>query len=168
MPEEFRGWVTAADVRGLPWSPGERPLRLFCLHTPTRKDGNYLGEVNRIIDIIVSMAHGHDVVVGGDFNITVSLRHESEPKQNALGEPEALRRLRRELGLINCWQTLHPNQVLPQTHQHKFQADSAPHHLDGLFVPATWYRYLDSCDVLNGMPWIGRSDHFPVVASFAS
>lgn len=36
------------------------------------------------------------------------------------------------------------------------------------WLDASWYRYLDTCDILNGAPWLGRSDHFPVVASFAS
>jgi len=167
IPDVLQGWVTAADMDGLAWRPGEKPLRIFCVHTPTRESRDYIAEVHRIIDAIKERAEGYDMVIGGDFNMTVGVCHEAETRQNTLQELAIHRRLRRELGLINSWQVLHPNQVLPQTYQHQFQADSALHHLDGLFVPATWYQHLESCDVLNGAPWVGRSDHFPLIASFA-
>lgn len=166
LPSDLGGWITAAEVDDLPWRPAKEPLRVFNIHTPTRENRNYIGEVHRIIDVITSMAEGYDVIIGGDFNMTVSARHEAEPRKNTVQEGEIHRRLRRELGLINCWQALHPNQALPQTYRHQFQADSAPYHLDGLFIPASWYRYLDTCDVLNVEPWVGRSDHFPVTANF--
>jgi len=37
IPDVLQGWVTTAEVDGLAWRPGEKPLRIFCVHTPTRE-----------------------------------------------------------------------------------------------------------------------------------
>lgn len=164
MPDPLQGWVTAADVTGLLWYPGTQPLRIFSVHTPTRTPRNYPQEMNQIIDVIISKSVGYDIIVGGDFNITISASSEHPSNMQERLEAAIQQRMHHELGLINCWQALHPNQVPPQTYQHQFQSDAAPSHRDGLFVPASWQPHLESCVVLNDAAWIGRSDHFPVAA----
>jgi endonuclease/exonuclease/phosphatase family metal-dependent hydrolase len=168
VPNELRGWVTAAEVSGMPDFPGTGTVRIISVHTPTRKKSNYITEAQGVIDALKHLVVGHDTIVGGDFNITISRRQGETLDYKAEQELEVLERIEGELGLINCWQSLHPEQALPQTYQHQFQATSAPRHLDGIFVPANWLPYLQHCEVLNSGAWVGRSDHFPVMASISA
>jgi len=97
------------------------------------------------------------VIIGGDFNLTVSVRHSSEERRNTPGEEAVHRRLREEFGLINCWQTLHLDEALQQTFRRHFSDDPQPFHIDGLFVPAAWQPFLKSCEVFNGPAWRGMA-----------
>jgi hypothetical protein len=91
------------------------------------------------------------------------VRHPDEKQQAQ--DLWLLERLRKEFGLMNCWQAANPNRNLPQTL--RWSRDQAtPYHCDGIFVPAAWYRYLDHCEVLASPLWEELSDHNPVVASF--
>ena len=114
LPAELRGWVIGAEVRELAWYPASPgALYVFSLHAPDRPSHNYEREVNAILDAIAPLVAGHTVIIGGDFNLTVSARHGSEERRNTSGEEAIHRRLREEFGLINCWQTLHPDEALP-------------------------------------------------------
>ena len=62
--------------------------------------------VNSILDMIGKHRDGCDIVIGGDFNLSVSERHPSEERKNKKCNLEIQARLRNELGLINCWQTM--------------------------------------------------------------
>ena len=170
LPAELRGWVVGAEVRDLAWHPASPgPLCVFSIHAPTRVSRDYEGEVNAALDAIASLATGHAVIIGGDFNVTVSARHGAEERRNTLGERAIHRRLRDEFGLINCWQAIHPDEALSQTYRHFFSDNPQPFHIDGLFVPAAWQPFLKSCEVANGPAWRGsmNSDHFPIIATFA-
>ncbi len=170
LPAELRGWVIGAEVRELAWYPASPgALYVFSLHAPDRPSHNYEREVNAILDAIAPLVAGHTVIIGGDFNLTVSARHGSEERRNTSGEEAIHRRLREEFGLINCWQTLHPDEALQQTFRRYFSDDPQPFHIDGLFVPAAWQPLLKSCEVFNGPAWRGvpNSDHFPILATFA-
>jgi len=74
-------------------------------------------------------------------------------------------RFQQEFGLMNCWQTVHPNQYLPQTLRWSSNK-TMPFHCDGIFAPACWYRYLENADIISGKDWDKLSDHNPVPASF--
>ncbi len=139
------------------------------IHAPTRVSHDYEGEVGAVLDVITRLAAGHDLIIGGDFNLTMSARHGAEERKNTPGERAIHRRLRDEFGLINCWQTLHPDEALSQTYRHFFSDDPQSFHIDGLFVPAAWQPFLKSCEVANGPAWRGsmNSDHFPIIATFA-
>jgi len=170
LPADLRGWVVGAEVRDLAWHPASPgPLRIFSVHAPTRISRDYEGEVNAVLDAIAPLAIGHAVIIGGDFNVTVSARHGAEERRNTLGEQSIHRRIRDDFGLINCWQTLHPDEALSQTYRHRFHDDPQPFHIDGLFVPAAWQPFLKSCEIANGPTWRGtmNSDHFPIIATFA-
>ncbi len=170
LPAELRGWVVGAEMRDLAWHPASPgPLYVFSIHTPTGTPRGCECEVNAILDVIAPLAAGRAVIIGGDFNVTVSARHGAEERRNTLGERAIHRRLRDEFGLINCWQTIHPDEALSQTHRHFFSDDPQPFHIDGLFVPAAWQPFLKSCEVANGPAWRGtmNSDHFPIIATFA-
>ncbi|NTU66089.1 MAG: hypothetical protein HGB05_22465 [Chloroflexi bacterium] len=170
LPAELRGWVVGAEMRDLAWHPASPvPLHVFSIHAPTRVSRDFEGEINAILNVIAPLAMGHSVIIGGDFNITISARHPLEERKNTLGEEAIHRRLRDEFGLINCWQTLHPDEILPQTYRYRFNDDPQPFHLDGLFVPAAWRPFLKSCEVYNSTDWRGatNSDHFPIMVTFA-
>lgn len=170
LPSELRGWVVGAELRDLAWHPASSgALCAFSIHTPTRENRQYEAEVNAILNEIARLAAGRELIIGGDFNITISTRHPNEERKNTAGEEAIHRRLREEFGLINCWQVLHPDEPLAQTYRHYFQDDEPqPFHLDGLFVPATWRPRLQSCAVFNDPAWRGarNSDHFPIMAMF--
>lgn len=161
---DYRGWVVGVELDNSPLSVNGRPLRVFSLHAPTGQ-GNYPRVVGKILDMVQEQRDGCDVIIGGDFNLTVSRRHDSEERRNKPVNLAIQARLRDEFGLINCWQTMHPDLPLAQT----LRWDTNPlpsYHCDGIFVPASWASRLVRCDVLTGERWLGLSDHNPIVAEF--
>ena len=138
----YNGYVVAAEVTGSDWSQRTgRPLRIASLHVPAP----YKRPMNEILDYFATLGPRHDWILGGDFNLAVGVRHASEPIPS--DPPWLLRRLRREFNLMSCWQTVHPNCDLAQTL--RWVGNPAlPYHCDGFFVPASWYRHLDDCQVI--------------------
>jgi endonuclease/exonuclease/phosphatase family metal-dependent hydrolase len=158
-PPKYEGYVVAAEIAGSDWSKRTgRPLRVFSLHVPAP----YKRPMNEILDFIATLDDSHDLILGGDFNLAVGIRHTSEPLPT--DPPWLLRRLRREFNLMSCWQAVHPNCDLPQTLRWA-RNPAAPYHCDGIFVPAAWYRYLEDCRVISDPGWDVLSDHNPVVVS---
>ena len=163
----FNGWVSALELDGLIGPDRDaRPLRIFSVHAPSGV-GPYAKVVNSILDTIAPFAEGSDVVVGGDFNLTVGARHGSEARTTSRADQKVQERLRDEFGLMNCWQVANPNQPLPQTLRWA-REPTLPYHCDGLFVPASWGEQLLSCSVVSGPSWSALSDHNPVVAEFGN
>ncbi len=159
---ELGSWVTAVEITDFNWpQSSSRPLRIFNVHVPT-KEGVHkvIVFLNDLLNKMVEFSREGDLIIGGDFNLTVGLRGKNDSKDSQT----LLTRLRKEFGLINCWQTANPNQPLPQTL--RWGTDkTVPYHCDGIFVPAYWYQYLDSCEVFS-QGWEELSDHNPVVATF--
>ncbi|MEO1352073.1 MAG: endonuclease/exonuclease/phosphatase family protein [Cyanobacteria bacterium J06635_15] len=159
------GWVTGVCVTDFsaPSRSGQL-IYVYSVHAPSGRS-SYVKEVNFILDAIqAQVSNGADVIIGGDFNLTIGFRHPSEALQQ--NQPKLMARFQREMGLINCWQSANPNQNLPQTLRWS-NDPSKPYHCDGLFVPASWYRYLESAEVLSGPDWEPLSDHNPVVATLS-
>lgn len=167
MPEDLAGWVAGAAVTGLP-TPGSStaPLHIYSIHTPPDANGNYAPVVERILDCIGERSAGAALVMGGDFNITISQRRPDETLQNKASEKEIHDRLREEFRLINCWQIAHPEVPLARTLRHLYNAESPAYHSDGLFVPAAWRAALRSCEVLDQPFGDPPSDHNAVQAIF--
>lgn len=164
---KFHGWVTAAeiDVAGL-FSISEGRLRIVSLHAPSGM-GSYQDLVNEILDMLRDHIDGCEMVIGGDFNLTVGQRHPSEERATKDADRKIQDRLRDEFGLINCWQTANPDQPLPQTLRWASKSE-VPFHCDGIFVPAGWRERLRSCKVISGGIWNDLSDHNPVIAEFTT
>jgi len=121
-------------------------------------------QVNKLLDEIGSVAGGRKIIIGGDFNLTVS--HWSESERPVSKQDLAIQtRLSEEFGLLNCWQAANPNQPLSQTLRWTGNR-TIPYHCDGLFVPKSWADRLGSCVVLAGDDWDRLSDHNPVIAQF--
>ncbi|MEM9090094.1 MAG: endonuclease/exonuclease/phosphatase family protein [Cyanobacteria bacterium P01_F01_bin.53] len=160
----FSGWVTGAKVSGCGWPLGDsQSLYIYSVHAPSI-GSSYVKQMNLILDSIKEQIPADSmVIIGGDFNLTVGLRHPSEALQQNCSKLMA--RFRQEFGLMNCWQMVHPNQDLPQTLRWS-NDKTKPYHCDGIFAPACWYRYLENAEVLSDDSWHGLSDHNPITASF--
>lgn len=160
----FAGWVVGAEIHGANWQSTETDATMvFSVHAPSRAE-SYSKQVNKLLDEIGRIANGSEIIVGGDFNLTVS--HSVESERPVSKQDMAIQaRLADEFGLINCWQSANPNQPLPQTL--RWTRDrTIPYHCDGLFVPKSWQDRLESCVVLSDDDWNRLSDHNPVIAQF--
>ena len=162
---DFSGWVVGAEVPEFQDPNGiKQLLRVFSLHAPTGM-GSYQRVVNSILDMLLNLRDGCEVIIGGDFNLTVSERHPSEDRVTEVSDLKIQKRLRDEFRLINCWQTA--NQDVPLAQTLRWGSDrTIPFHCDGLFVPQSWASQLRSCSVPAGGIWDDLSDHNPIVADF--
>lgn len=173
IPTELEGWVVGGNIASFPVGGICKPLTVFSVHAPTTgpddKKVSYERKVNEILDFIPKGTDSSDILIGGDFNVTTAIRHSSEVAEglkNTKAEKAIIDRLRKDFGLVNSWQAIHPNQCLPQTLRWSGNKDT-PYHCDGIFVPVSWLRYLESCDVATE-GWVEMSDHNPIVATFTS
>jgi exonuclease III len=160
----FSGWVVGADISGASWQSGFcDSIRAFSVHVPSRAE-SYSKQVNKVLDEIGRIAGRREIIVGGDFNVTVSNWSGSD-RPVSKRDLAIQARLAEEFGLLNCWQEANPDQPLHQTL--RWTGDrTIPYHCDGLFVPRAWKDRLESCVVLAGDEWNRLSDHNPVVAQF--
>ena len=79
---DFGGWGIGVQVTDVDWTPQrDKPPQIYSIHAPTGQ-GEYASVVHSILDMIAKQRNGCDVVIGGDFNLTVSERHESEFRTN--------------------------------------------------------------------------------------
>lgn len=160
----FSGWVVGAEIIGASWQIGHSdPIMVFSVHAPSRKE-SYSKQVSKLLDEISRIACGREIIIGGDFNLSIGNCPQSERplrKQDLAIQ----KRLANEFGLLNCWQAANPNQPLPQTLRWSGDRTIA-YHCDGLFVPMSWKDRLETCVVLSGDDWNRLSDHNPVVATF--
>jgi endonuclease/exonuclease/phosphatase family metal-dependent hydrolase len=162
----FTGWVVGAEIAGASWQAGiADPLLAFSVHAPSKGEP-YWKQVNKLLNEIQAVAAGREVIIGGDFNLTVS--HWPGPERPTCKQDLAIQaRLADEFGLLNCWQAANPDQPLHQTL--RWTGDrTIPYHCDGIFVPKSWGERLESCVVLAGDEWNRLSDHNPVVACFGN
>ena len=138
-------------------------MLIFCIHAPS--PGPYEPSVKQILNEITKKWDKTPIIIAGDFNLTTALRHPTEPEgPNTIGEREILERLRRELGLFNAWQILHPNENLPQTL--RWAKDPLPnYHCDGIFVSHNYLPHLVSANIESSNDWGKMSDHNPIVVT---
>jgi exonuclease III len=170
IPKEFEGWVVGGKIADFSIGGSPRPLNVFSVHTPS--PGPYEKKVHDILDYIQEITRDSDcdLIIGGDFNITTAVRHpteglENEGLKNTKVELAIIDRLRKKFGLINSWQAVHPNRSLPQTLRWTGNKNE-PYHCDGIFIPHSWLRHLESCEVVATDGWSEMSDHNPIVATF--
>ena len=127
--------------------------------------GSYQKVVNEMLDGLLAFRKDAEIVIGGDFNLTVSQRHTSEERTTSNADRKIQTRLRDEFGLINCWQHANPDVPLSQTLRWGSKKD-VPYHCDGIFVPQAWTASLSNCEIISGESWDRLSDHNPVIADF--
>lgn len=160
---DFDGWVVGGFVRPPTWLSSKRVLA-FSVHCPAGTVG-YLRMMHRMIDTLLPLREGCDLILGGDFNVAAGFRGGDEAVSMPKTERAVLLRMVDELGVIPCWQTANAGVPLTQTLRWSGNR-AAPYHCDGIFVPRRWSRKLHSCDVISGSAWDVMSDHNPVVAVF--
>jgi hypothetical protein len=68
----FSGWVVGAAITGASWQAGLcDSLVAFSVHAPSRGE-SYWRQVNKLLDAIRQIAGRREILVGGDFNLTVT------------------------------------------------------------------------------------------------
>jgi endonuclease/exonuclease/phosphatase family metal-dependent hydrolase len=166
VPEQLAGWVVGAVLEPPAFvQEGGRPLKAFSVHTPTKVEANYyIWQAQEILEFLAEQVQDADLLVGGDFNVTISVRGEIEQPQQTPMELEIIEYMRRAVGLVNCWQVTNPNTLLPRTFHGR---DTSNAHIDGLFVSPRWWRYLKSCMIGSRERGWTEGDHYPVVAEFS-
>jgi len=161
----FNGWVVGAEISTPAWQrAGDRPLAVFSVHVPYGQ-GGYTKQAHALLDEIVRLTVGKDVIIGGDFNLSIS--HTSRINKPMKTRDAAIQaRLAEEFGLMNCWQEANPGRQPAQTLRWTGNR-TIPYHCDGIFAPARWRDHLRSCSILSGAEWDHLSDHNPVIATFS-
>jgi hypothetical protein len=162
--QHFQGNVVGVEVAEFPWpNPDGCRLRIFSIHASD--EGESQTTVHDILDGISQVRNGCDMVIGGDFGLSIGWQHESEAGQAREADHTVAVRLRDEFDLIDCWQTVHPDEPLAQTLRGNQNREVA-FHCDGIFVPATWRSRLRNCRVISDDDWNMLSDHNPMIAEF--
>lgn len=138
------------------------PLRVVSLHVANRLNSSYPNMALQILKNLAVLPAVENVIIAGDFNLTVGIQHEGVVTTKK--ELEVLNRLKNDFGLMSAWQAIHPNETLAQTL--RYARNERHYHCDGIFIPAAWYRYLESCEVIDNSAWRELSDHNPVIAKF--
>ncbi len=161
----FDGWAIGARIKGVKIDGIPQTITAFCLHAPS--PGPYESHVNRFLDEIGRYRDGTPLIIAGDFNLTTAVRHPSEEgMKNTAGELRIHERLRREFGLLNSWQILHPNQNLPQTLRWT-NAPTKPYHCDAIFVSHNLLAHLVRAEVIQDGEFATLSDHNPLLIELA-
>ena len=159
----FEGWVVGGKLKKS--FMGQKSLFVFSIHTPS--PGPYDKNTFAILDVIKKIVGDNELIIAGDFNMTTALRHKSEELKLHKSDYKLITRMRKDFGLINSWQIIHPNKNLPQTLRWN-QKQITPYHIDGIFIPCSWVRYIDMCEVIDKEPWNKMSDHNPILLSLNS
>ena len=152
---EFEGWVCGVELVEL-----HGTLQVYSIHAPSGR-GSYEKVVHAILDEIARLRGDAEVIIGGDFNLTVGRRRPGEERRNKPAELELLDRLEGEFGLVSAWSVLNPDEPLPQTLRW-VRDRTVPYHCDGIFIPEQWRGALEAVEVGQGGPWESLSDHNPV------
>jgi len=128
--------IVGVEVFGAGGPGGEQePIRVFSIHAPRR--GSYAKAVHAILDMIAKQGGQAKLVIGGDFNLSVGVRHVSEHLKTSVADQAIQRRLDEEFGLVHCWGAANPDRPLAQTL--RWSSDpTVSYHCDGLFVPRSW------------------------------
>lgn len=115
-----------------------------------------------ILDEIKKLAEGRDVIIGGDFNLTVSHWPRSR-------RPVSKQDLAIQARLADEFELLAGGEPGPAITSNA-SLDRGPHHplpLRRLVCAEGMEGRLQSCVVLSGDDWNRLSDHNPVIACFS-
>lgn len=159
---EFDGWVVGAKIPDMVIDGLAQPLLLFSIHAPS--PGPYEPRVMRMMEAITQQWSVAPMIIAGDFNVTTAIRKESESLKNTPGEFRILDRLQNEMGLLNAWQHLHPQDELPQTLRWSNQPLDK-YHCDAIFLSKSLMPHLASAEVISTGEWTTMSDHNPLLVT---
>jgi len=158
---EYEGWVVGAIAHDVIIGGKQQSILLISLQAPTIS-GSYEGHVENIVSAIAAKWPNTPMVLAGDFNLTTAIsRPDSLLGKNTDGEIRILDKLRKEFGLVNAWQHLHPDEDLPQTL--RWSGDkSKPYHCDAIFLTQNHLPHLIRATVKSDGDWGIMSDHNPI------
>lgn len=149
-------WAAGGTVR-----LGERETFICSLHLAPMR-GSYVKSANAFLDTLATRDLRMPIIIGGDWNLTASGRHASDPRPHGPGELTLVERLRTEHGLESAWFARWPDRQLPQTLRFA-NRPGVPYHCDVVLVPTTHGMRVAHAEILEGELWRAMSDHNPVV-----
>ncbi|MEO8276953.1 MAG: endonuclease/exonuclease/phosphatase family protein [Thermoanaerobaculia bacterium] len=152
----FAGWVVGGKVQ-----LAGTVFYAFSVHMPTVPGSSYVAQGKRLLRALRRMRLDVPLVLGGDFNLAVGRRPESDAIRVSPGERAWLDAFERGLGLVSSWQAFHPGKALAQTLRWRRNAEPA-YHCDGIFIPVAWQPAIKHAAVHAGDTWTRLSDHNPV------
>jgi endonuclease/exonuclease/phosphatase family metal-dependent hydrolase len=156
---QYYGSVVAADID----DGGER-FRVVSIHNPTSKKESYINSLNRIIDEL-NRIKSENMIIGGDFNLySLGFRKPGEIIKTNKNEIKIIERFENEIGVINSWIYLHPNDFMPQTLRWN-NAPTMPYHCDGIFISKTLAKRIKESLVIWDSEIERLSDHNPVATT---
>ena len=161
---DYAGWLVGGTVRNDALTgSADRRLGIFSLHAPSR--GTYHRAVHAMLDELAHRLAGCDLVLGGDFNMTIAHSRPGDERPASADDRAVIDRLDGEFGLVNCWRHANPSALLVQTLRWG-PRPAVAYHCDAIFVPRRWASGLRACVCCCNDDWCGVSDHFPIVADF--
>lgn len=160
---KLAGWVVGVEIKNSILNTySAKPIRIFSIHNPTRTESTYFREALAIVEELKNHKDIADLIVSGDFNLTITERNAQEHRKNSEEDKVIISKIRDELGLVNCWKTVHPEKFLDQTF-HGGQFPAPPFHIDGIFIPQAWKHRIQACEVVSPpkYEWF-EGDHYPM------
>lgn len=140
------------------WVLGRVPF--LALNIWAQRSPSYVRHVN------VTLDHFHDVLRSGQCVIAGDFNTEGEPGSDLKTHHARLvDRLRTEFGVVSAYHHRHGVEHGAEEHAtyfHQRNIDN-PWHIDFCFLPHAWAEKIRAVEVLDGEPWIGLSDHRPLV-----
>jgi endonuclease/exonuclease/phosphatase family metal-dependent hydrolase len=154
--KQYYGSVVAADI-----DDGSERYRVVSIHNPRTKE-HYVNSLNKIVDEL-NRIKTENMIIGGDFNLcSLGYRKPGEVIKTNDDEIKIIKRLENEIGVVNSWSYLHPNDFMPQTLRWN-NAPTIPYHCDGIFMSKTLIKRIKESFVICDSEIEKLSDHNPVV-----
>jgi endonuclease/exonuclease/phosphatase family metal-dependent hydrolase len=154
--KQYYGSVVAADI-----DDGSERFRVVSIHNPNTKE-RYISSLNKIVDEL-NRIKTENMIIGGDFNLySLGYRKPGEVIKTKDHEVKIIERMENEIGVVNSWVYLHPNDFMPQTLRWN-NAPTMPYHCDGIFISKTLAKRIKESLVLWDSEIEKLSDHNPVV-----
>lgn len=148
-------WAAGGIVRG------DGPELLACSVHLAPIGGSYVRSAHAFLDALAAVGHRGEVVIGGDWNLTIGQRQPGETSKNSKAELTLIDRLRDEFALESAWSMTYPTSHLPQTL--RWSADPvSPYHCDGILIPMAWKERVTHVGIGRNQDWRAYSDHNPV------
>ena len=158
--ESLSGWVV-----GTVWASPLGTVCVWSVHLPPVR-GSYLNAAHEVLDLLAPSLPEMPMILAGDWNVTVGVRHPDEEMENKKGEVELLERLESEFDVRSAWSVANPGMHLPQTLRWA-RDPKPPYHCDGIFLPSAWCERIVRAEVLSGSPWTELSDHNPLLVELS-
>ena len=154
----YGGYVVGARVQA-----EGADIMVYGLHVHTP---HYVKQALAIVEAAGRQATGMPMIIGGDWNCTISEPVHSSYDAEWPGSKQVRTLLAGTLGMTNAYRYCHPTAPLPRTFRQHRKPESKAFHIDGFWVSGELAAGIRTCKVLEEQPWLD-SDHNPVVLELA-